>query len=242
MCSASSSPRRTQSSSAAHSTSSSRDCGKSRAFGTPPTAWPERPARCRNVAIERGEPSWQTRSTSPMSMPSSSDAVATSTFSSPRFRRCSASSRVSFARLPWCAATASLPSRSPRWRAARSAMRRVLTKTSVVRCMRTSSASALVDLLPLLVRHHRLERRRRQLEREVALLGVADVDDRAVGAPSCDAHRRRPGSARSRRSASASPTGRCASAAAPHERLQPLERQRRWLPRLSRRARGSRRR
>ncbi len=34
-------------------------------------------------AIERGEPSWQTRSTSPMSMPSSSEAVATSTFSSP---------------------------------------------------------------------------------------------------------------------------------------------------------------
>ena len=38
-----------------------------------------------------------------------------------------------------------------------------------------------VDLLPLVVRHHRRERRRRQLEREIALLGVADVDDRAVG-------------------------------------------------------------
>ena len=85
-------------------------------------------------AIERGEPSWQTRSTSPMSMPSSSDAVATSTFSSPRFSRCSAASRCSFARLPWCAATRSSPSRSDRWRATRSAMRRVLTKTSVVRC------------------------------------------------------------------------------------------------------------
>ena len=33
--------------------------------------------------MERGEPSWQTRSTSPMSMPSSSDAVATSALSSP---------------------------------------------------------------------------------------------------------------------------------------------------------------
>ena len=171
-----------QSSSAAHSTSSSRDCGNRRAFGTPPTAWPERPTRCRKVAIERGEPSWQTRSTSPMSMPSSSDAVATSTFSSPRFRRCSASSRASLARLPWCAATASLPSRSPRWRAARSAMRRVLTKTSVVRCWQHQLGEAAVDLLPHLVRHHRRERRRRHLEREIALLGVADVDDRAVGA------------------------------------------------------------
>ncbi len=89
--------------------------------------------------MERGEPSWQTRSTSPMSRPSSSDAVATSTLSSPRFRRCSASSRSSRARLPWWAATASLPSSSARWRAARSAMRRVFTKTSVVRCMATSS-------------------------------------------------------------------------------------------------------
>jgi hypothetical protein len=40
---------------------------------------------------------------------------------------------------------------------------------------------AAVDLLPLVVRHHRRERRRRQLEGEVALLRVADVDDLAVG-------------------------------------------------------------
>ena len=48
----SSSPRRTLSSSAAHSTRSSRDSGKSRPFGVPSTAWPERPARCRKVAID----------------------------------------------------------------------------------------------------------------------------------------------------------------------------------------------
>ena len=47
-----------------------------------------------------GEPIWQTRSTSPMSMPSSSDAVATSTRSSPFFRRRSASRRSSRDRLP----------------------------------------------------------------------------------------------------------------------------------------------
>ena len=52
------------------------------------------------LAIERGEPSWQTRSTSPMSMPSSSEAVATSAFSAPAFSRCSASSRLSRAMLP----------------------------------------------------------------------------------------------------------------------------------------------
>src|SRR5713101_836417 len=67
-------------------------------------------------------------------MPSSSDAVATRTFSSPRFKRCSALRRSSLAMLPWCAVTCSAPSRSDKWRAARSAMRRVLTKMSVVRC------------------------------------------------------------------------------------------------------------
>ena len=70
---------------AAHSTSSSRDSGNSRPLGVPSTAWPERPTRCRKVAIERGEPSWHTRSTSPISMPSSSEAVATSAFSRPCF-------------------------------------------------------------------------------------------------------------------------------------------------------------
>ena len=49
---------------------------------------------------ERVEPTWQTRSTVPMSIPSSSEAVATSTRSSPALRRCSASSRRSRARLP----------------------------------------------------------------------------------------------------------------------------------------------
>ena len=88
----------------------------------------------------RGEPIWQTRSTSPISMPSSSDAVATSTFSWPAFSFCSASSRSSLASEPWCAATCSLPSSSPRWRAVRSAMRRVLTNTRVVACWSTSSA------------------------------------------------------------------------------------------------------
>ena len=39
----------------------------------------------------RGEPSWQTSSTSPMSMPSSSEAVATMALSLPALSRCSAS-------------------------------------------------------------------------------------------------------------------------------------------------------
>ena len=80
----------------------------------------------------RGVPSWQTSSTSPMSMPSSSEAVATMTLSWPAFRRCSASKRVSLLSEPWCAATAVSPSRSARWRETRSTMRRVFAKISVV--------------------------------------------------------------------------------------------------------------
>ena len=130
-----------------------------------------------------GEPIWHTRSTWPMSMPSSSDAVATSAFSSPRFSRCSASRRRSFARLPWCAATASSPRRSDRCRARRSTILRVLTNTSVVRCPAIERGQAIVVLLPHFVRHHRLERRSRQLEREVGGAAMALVDDDAVGAP-----------------------------------------------------------
>ena len=63
--------------------------GKSRPFGKPPRKWPDRPTRCRNVERLRGDPTWQTSSTGPTSMPSSSDAVATSAFSSPARSRAS---------------------------------------------------------------------------------------------------------------------------------------------------------
>ena len=66
---------------------------------------------------------------------------------------------------------------------------------------------ARVDLLPLLVRADGRERRGRDLDREVELAEGARVDERALAA------RRRPGSGRPRRAASASPRGRCAGAA-----------------------------
>ena len=64
-------------------------------------------------------------------------------------------------------------------RAARSAMRRVLTNTSVVRCSRPVRR-AVRKPASRLVGHHRLQRRRRHFQRQVALAGVADVDDGAV--------------------------------------------------------------
>ena len=49
--------------------------------------------------MERGEPSRQVRSTVPTSMPSSSEAVATTRLSSPDLSRCSASKRRARLRL-----------------------------------------------------------------------------------------------------------------------------------------------
>ena len=138
--SASSRPARTPRSSAAHSTSSSRDVGYSRPAGVPVRVWLDRPTRCRNVAKLRGDPIWQTSSTGPMSMPSSRDAVATRARRSPARSRASTRCRRSLDRLPWCAATWSSPSRSPSWWATRSAIRRVFTNTSVVRCPATCPA------------------------------------------------------------------------------------------------------
>ena len=124
-----------------HSTRSSSESGNSRPFGVAPTACPARPTRWSIAEISLGEPIWQTRSMSPMSMPSSSEEVATSALSWPSFSRCSARSRCSLERLPWWVATFSAPTRSARCRVARSARRRLLTKISVVRCAWTSSAS-----------------------------------------------------------------------------------------------------
>ncbi len=125
----------------AHSARSSRVVTKNRPLGTAPRQWPLRPTRCRATAIERGEPMWQTRSTVPTSMPSSSEAVATSTLTWPSLSLRSASRRSLRERLPWWAATFSSPNLSPRWCAMRSASRRVLTNTSVERWVFTSSTS-----------------------------------------------------------------------------------------------------
>jgi hypothetical protein len=78
-----------------------------------------------------------------MSIPSSREAVATSARSFPALRRCSASSRRSRERLPWWLVTASSPRSFVSWAEMRSAIFRVFTNTSVVRCSRTRVAIRL---------------------------------------------------------------------------------------------------
>ena len=51
--------------------------------------------------MERGAPTWHTRSTRPMSIPNSSEAVATQTLTCPARSFSSAARRVLRERLPW---------------------------------------------------------------------------------------------------------------------------------------------
>ena len=172
------------------------------------SAWPARPTRCSNAEINRGEPIWQTRSMSPMSMPSSSEEVATSARSWPAFSRVSARNRCSLERLPWWSRDVLGAD------ALGEVARRALGEAPVVdenqrRPVRLDQLrEPVVQLVPDLVRHHRLERRARQLQREVALAHVAGVHDLDVGLAV-----RRPGSAPCPRAASLSRRVRRARAA-----------------------------
>ena len=126
----------------------------------------------------RGVPSWHTSSTSPMSMPSSSEAVATITLSLPALRRCSASKRVSFERLPWWAATFCFA--EPLGEVARHALDHAARVGEHQRGVMffDEPGELVVHRGPHLARHHRLERRGRHHQVDVAFADVAAVDDR----------------------------------------------------------------
>ena len=66
-------PSRMSRATTAHSSRSARNFGKIRPLLVSPTLWPARPMRCRPRATDFGDSTCSTRSTAPMSMPSSSD-------------------------------------------------------------------------------------------------------------------------------------------------------------------------
>ena len=189
--------------------------GTAAPLGVPPTAWPERPTRCR----KRGDRARRAELADEVDV---ADVDA-------ELERGGRDQRLQLAALeallgvepqllaPGCRGARrprSSPSRSARWRATRSAMRRVLTKTSVVRCCADQLGEAVVDLRPTPrpTSPPRAARGGTSSARS-RCADVAGVDDRAArrcrpaSTLPC-----RPGSARPPRSASASPTGRCASA------------------------------
>ena len=156
----------------AHSSRSPRNLGKIRPVVTSSTPWPARPMRCSPRATDLGDSICSTRSTAPMSIPSSSELVATRQGSSPALSSSSTLVRSSRASEPWWARAISrgaraaslsfaapLPLAAPLRSAAplpscratassfsrsatRSAERRLLTNTIVELCACTSSRSS----------------------------------------------------------------------------------------------------
>src|SRR5580765_1123847 len=105
-------------------------------------------------------------------MPSSSEAVATTTRVLPLLSRSSADKRICRERLPWCAATTSAPrstSRSSRECDTRSARRLVLTN---------QVGDSIIDLGPDRIRGHSAELVLRYLHGQIHLALVSHVDDR----------------------------------------------------------------
>ena len=162
----------------AHSSRSPRNLGKMRPRLTSSTPCPARPMRCRPRATDFGDSICSTRSTAPMSMPSSSELVATRHGSSPAFSSSSTFVRSSRASEPWCARaisaargpsgagasaprarqrrrrriiillSACLPASSFRRSATRSAERRLLTNTIVELCALHERQQLGVDRRP----------------------------------------------------------------------------------------------
>ena len=136
------SPSRMRLATTAHSSRSARNLGKMRPLAVSPTPWPERPMRWSPAVTDFGDSTCSTRSTAPMSMPSSSDEVATRQGSSPAFSCSSTTSRSSRASDPWWARAIGSSASSFSRSASRSAARRALTKMIVERCSRTSLSSS----------------------------------------------------------------------------------------------------
>ena len=116
-----------------------------------------------------------------MSMPSSSDAVATMAARAPDFSLSSASKRILRDKEPWCAATRLSPSLSvSRWET-RSASRLVWTNTMVVRWPSMWAAMRSNTSVPVLVRGDGADFLIGHLDGERHLALVAHVHDSAIG-------------------------------------------------------------
>lgn len=110
-------PSRIRSVTTAACTRSPRYLGKTTPVETAPTWWPARPTRWRPEATDGGDSTWTTRSTAPMSMPSSRLDVATTAGSLPALRSSSTWARCSLETEPWWARASSggAPSAAPDW-------------------------------------------------------------------------------------------------------------------------------
>ena len=126
--------------------------------------------------MERGEPSWQTSSTSPMSMPSSSEAVATITLRS----RLEPLLGVEAGLLRQRAMMSrDVLLAQPLGQLARHALHHAARVGEDQRgvVLLDELRDLVVHRAPDVAGHHRLERRRRHHQVDVALAHMAGVDD-----------------------------------------------------------------
>ena len=139
-------PRASRASTAAHATRSPRNFGKMTPRLAAPIVWPARPMRCRPLATDGGASIWTTRSIAPMSMPSSSDEVATSAAQLAGLEQVLDLDALRRARASRGArAPAVSPASSLSAPASRSARRRLLTKISVERVRAHQLQQARMD-------------------------------------------------------------------------------------------------
>ena len=136
---ASMAPARMRSTTTAHSRRSPRHFGMSTPRLVAPTWCPARPTRCSPDATDGGDSTCTTRSTAPMSIPSSRDDVATTAGRRPALRSSSMRRRRSRLTDPWWARAISSPAVSFSRAHRRSARRRELAKTMVERTLRIIS-------------------------------------------------------------------------------------------------------
>ena len=131
--------------------------------------------------MEREDPIWQTRSTTPMSIPSSSEAVATHTLTSPCFSFSSAASLVVRERLPWVGHHSLIP--KPLGQLVGDALHHPAgVDEDQGRAVGTHQVGDVVQGLgPLLVGGNWAKLPGRQLYRQVQVASVARVHNQAVG-------------------------------------------------------------
>ena len=146
--------------------------------------------RCSATAIDRGEPIWQTRSTVPMSMPSSSDAVATTALQL-------AALQPLFRRQPQLARQAAVMREhrvfaQPLGQMVRDALGQPPRVDEHQRraVLVDQRGDAVVDLLPHLVRRDRPELVLRHFDRQIHRAAMPVVDDRRRCASASGARKR----------------------------------------------------
>ena len=235
---------------------------------TSPTPWPARPMRCRPRVTDFGDSTWSTRSTAPMSMPSSSERRGDQARAARPDLSSSSTIEPLLARERAVVGAGDLAARRPspsvcRVGRARSAASPAARPAAAVvdehdrRAVRADQLQQLgVDRRPDRAarggrrrrrRRPRRASRRRRRARACPRPGPSISQVERLAQAGVDdralAARRRPGSGRPPRAGAGSPTGRSAARGRSASALEPLERERQVRAALGlRRRRGSRRR